>query len=45
MKSDGRILGTASAMFEIEIIGERHAAHRLSRAAFDSSGKLMQTQR
>jgi dimethylglycine dehydrogenase len=27
--------------FEIEIIGERHKAHRLAAAAFDSSGMLM----
>jgi hypothetical protein len=27
--------------FEIEIIGERHKAHRLTGAAFDTSGKRM----
>jgi dimethylglycine dehydrogenase len=36
-------LATADAGFEIEIIGERRAAHRLAGAAFDASGKLMRT--
>jgi dimethylglycine dehydrogenase len=31
----------ADAGFEIEIIGERHKAHRLTGAAFDPSGKRM----
>jgi dimethylglycine dehydrogenase len=31
----------ADAGFEIEIIGERHKAHRLTGAAFDPSGALM----
>jgi dimethylglycine dehydrogenase len=34
-------LAKADAGFEIEIIGERHKAHRLAAAAFDSSGMLM----
>jgi glycine cleavage system aminomethyltransferase T len=34
-------LAAADTGFEIEIIGERHKAHRLTGAAFDSSGKLM----
>jgi dimethylglycine dehydrogenase len=34
-------LAKADAGFEIEIIGERHKAHRLPGAAFDSSGMLM----
>ncbi len=34
-------LAHADAGFEIEIIGERHKAHRLSEAAFDAGGKLM----
>ncbi len=34
-------LAAADAGFEIEIIGERHRAHRLSAAAFDPSGALM----
>jgi len=34
-------LAKADAGFEIEIIGERHKAHRLTAAAFDPSGKLM----
>jgi hypothetical protein len=29
--------------FEIEIIGERHKAQRLSGAAFDAGGKLLRT--
>jgi dimethylglycine dehydrogenase len=36
-------LANADTGFEIEIIGERHRAHRLTGAAFDSSGKLMRT--
>jgi dimethylglycine dehydrogenase len=36
-------LAKADAGFEIEIIGERHQAHRLAAPAFDSSGKLMRT--
>ncbi len=36
-------LAKADAGFEIEIIGERHKAHRLTGAAFDASGKLMRT--
>jgi dimethylglycine dehydrogenase len=36
-------LAKAESGFEIEIIGERHKAHRLAGAAFDSSGKLMRT--
>jgi dimethylglycine dehydrogenase len=36
-------LATTDAGFEIEIIGERHKAHRLTGAAFDPSGKLMRT--
>jgi dimethylglycine dehydrogenase len=36
-------LAAADAGFEIEIIGERHQAHRLSAAAFDPSGVLMRT--
>jgi len=36
-------LARADAGFEIEIIGERHKAHRLTGAAFDASGKLMRT--
>jgi dimethylglycine dehydrogenase len=34
-------LAKADAGFEIEIIGERHKAHRLTGAAFDPSGKRM----
>jgi dimethylglycine dehydrogenase len=34
-------LAKADTGFEIEIIGERHQAHRLAGAAFDSSGTLM----
>ncbi len=34
-------LAKADSGFEIEIIGERHKAHRLTGAAFDASGKLM----
>jgi dimethylglycine dehydrogenase len=34
-------LAKADAGFEIEIIGERHKAHRLTGAAFDASGKRM----
>ena len=34
-------LSKADTGFEVEIIGERHAAQRLAGAAFDSSGKLM----
>jgi dimethylglycine dehydrogenase len=34
-------LANADAGFEIEIIGERHKAHRLPGAAFDPSGRLM----
>jgi dimethylglycine dehydrogenase len=37
------VLANADTGFEIEIIGERHRAHRLTGAAFDSSGKLMRT--
>jgi dimethylglycine dehydrogenase len=36
-------LVAADAGFEIEIIGERHKAHRLAGAAFDPSGVLMRT--
>jgi dimethylglycine dehydrogenase len=36
-------LAQADSGFEIEIIGERHEAHRLTGAAFDSGGKLMRT--
>jgi dimethylglycine dehydrogenase len=36
-------LAQADSGFEIEIIGERHKAHRLTGAAFDSGGKLMRT--
>jgi dimethylglycine dehydrogenase len=36
-------LAGAEAGFEIEIIGERHKAHRLAGAAFDPSGALMRT--
>ena len=36
-------LAQADAGFEIEIIGERHQAHRLAGAAFDAGGKLMRT--
>src|SRR5258708_346319 len=36
-------LAKADVGFEIEIIGERHQAHRLTGAAFDSSGQLMRT--
>jgi dimethylglycine dehydrogenase len=36
-------LAKSDAGFEIEIIGERHQAHRLPGAAFDASGKLMRT--
>ncbi len=36
-------LAAADSGFEIEIIGERHQAHRLTGAAFDSQGKLMRT--
>jgi dimethylglycine dehydrogenase len=36
-------LARADSGFEIEIIGERHKAHRLTGAAFDSGGKLMRT--
>ena len=35
------VLAKADAGFEIEIIGERHRAHRLTGAAFDTSGALM----
>jgi dimethylglycine dehydrogenase len=34
-------LAKTDAGFEIEIIGERHKAHRLTGAAFDASGKRM----
>jgi len=34
-------LAAVDAGFEIEIIGERHKAHRMTGAAFDSSGMLM----
>src|ERR1700676_795183 len=34
-------LAKANAGFEIEIIGERHKAHRLAGAAFDATGKRM----
>ena len=34
-------LATADSGFEIEIIGERRRAHRLSQAAFDPTGALM----
>jgi dimethylglycine dehydrogenase len=34
-------MAQAGAGFEIEIIGERRTAHRLTGAAFDASGKLM----
>jgi len=34
-------LAKADAGFEIEIIGERHKAHRLTGAAFDAGGKRM----
>ncbi len=36
-------LATAESGFEIEIIGERRAAHRLAGPAFDPSGRLMRT--
>jgi len=36
-------LAGADSGFEIEIIGERHEAHRLAGAAFDPSGALMRT--
>jgi dimethylglycine dehydrogenase len=36
-------LAKADDGFEIEVIGERHKAHRLTGAAFDASGKLMRT--
>jgi dimethylglycine dehydrogenase len=36
-------LAKADSGFEIEIIGERHRAHRLNGAAFDPSGALMRT--
>ncbi len=36
-------LAKAETGFEIEIIGERHKAHRLAGPAFDGSGKLMRT--
>jgi dimethylglycine dehydrogenase len=36
-------LAGADSGFEIEIIGERHKAHRLAGAAFDPSGALMRT--
>jgi dimethylglycine dehydrogenase len=36
-------LAQADSGFEIEIIGERHKAHRLLAPAFDPSGKLMRT--
>jgi hypothetical protein len=34
-------LAKADTGFEIEIIGERHKAHRLAGAAFDPGGTLM----
>ena len=34
-------LAAVDSGFEIEIIGERHKAHRMTGAAFDSSGMLM----
>ena len=40
----GYVPGSLAAVdtgFEIEIIGERHKAHRMTGAAFDSSGMLM----
>jgi dimethylglycine dehydrogenase len=36
-------LAKADSGFEIEIIGERHKAHRLPGAAFNASGELMRT--
>jgi dimethylglycine dehydrogenase len=36
-------LAKAASGFEIEIIGERHKAHRLPGAAFNASGELMRT--
>jgi dimethylglycine dehydrogenase len=36
-------LAKAATGFEIEIIGERHKAHRLTGAAFDPGGMLMRT--
>jgi dimethylglycine dehydrogenase len=36
-------LAQAQSGFEIEIIGERHKAHRLPGAAFNASGELMRT--
>jgi dimethylglycine dehydrogenase len=36
-------LAAADSGFEIEIIGERHKAHRLAGPAFDPSGTLMRT--
>jgi len=36
-------LAAADEGFEIEIIGERHQAHKLPWAAFDPAGKLMRT--
>jgi dimethylglycine dehydrogenase len=36
-------LAKADTGFEIEIIGERHKAHRLPGAAFNASGELMRT--
>jgi dimethylglycine dehydrogenase len=36
-------LAKAQSGFEIEIIGERHKAHRLPGAAFNASGELMRT--
>ena len=37
------VQAAADAGFEIEIIGERHKAHRLAGASFDPAGGLMRT--